>query len=680
MRHLSFFQRQRITVAIAILALVSIAIAGTVLLARRSFEVTISPAVLGKAETAGNSLASTLGQGAVHGIPIDQLVAVDRLFEDARKKNPEFARIDLRAGGRSLVSSGSDADSPIVSRRAVPGYEADEAVLSVVVDPRYVDRVFREMMLDLAVVAIVALFLSIELLYFLAAAMLGDLGNLRAQLAALGHGTFARLPQPVVLGRSLGEALRRSQAGVVERYEAALATAHAALAASDERLRTAGAQCLASLESLKKRFAFEDKREAHGWRDSFALGAMRTPFFLLLLADDLSRTFLPIFAAGLPTGALDLSPKLVASLPVTVFMVMVALSQPILGGWSEHRGRRRSFLTGAALALTAHAFAATASSVTELLIWRTLGGAAWAIAFVAAQGYVLDHTDERTRAAGLAEFVGVIMVSLICGPSIGGILADGFGHRETLGLSAVLAASGLMMAWRKLPTDSTVPTQALPARPPRTTIAALGNARFVALLLLAAVPAKIVLIAYCYYLIPLYMGELGGTAAMAGRMIMIYAITMVTLVPWMARWVVARRSRAAARPEPGFVVVGLALSGLSGLAMMLPFGFLSILALVFLLGLGQAISISPQAAMVTQVCVNEMKVLGQSAIYGVYRLVERLGNALGPLLGAVLLEIAGFRGAFVGIGLGVLVCSVLFAIVFMVPFPSKSETNADSAQ
>jgi predicted MFS family arabinose efflux permease len=45
--------------------------------------------------------------------------------------------------------------------------------------------------------------------------------------------------------------------------------------------------------------------------------------------------------------------------------------------------------------------------------------------------------------------------------------------------------------------------------------------------------------------------------------------------------------------------------------------------------------------------------------------VERLGNATGPLLGAVLLEAAGFRSAFVAIGAGVLVCALIFAAIFL---------------
>jgi MFS family permease len=644
MKGIGFFRRQMAWAMALILAVVLAAIAATVALAYRSFEASVGPQVLAKARTAGQSLADTLALAAKHELPLDRLVGVDALFAESRASYPEFARIELLRDGHPLFSQGSAAAGGLVARVAVSGYERDRAEVTVTVDPAFVRRLFREMTLDLAVVALVALFVSLELLYFLAAGLLADVGRLRAQLAAMARGAFVPLARPEWLGVRLGEALERRREAVARRREAA-----------PDPVR----------RSLDERFTFVDARGARSSQEAaFVLGAMRMPFFLLLLADDLSRAFLPLFAAGLPAGGLALSPNLVASLPVVVFMAVVALSQPVLGGWSERIGRRRSFLAGACIALVAHALSAQSSSLPELLAWRSAGGAAWAIAFVAAQGYVLDHTDSRTRTTGLAAFVGIIMVSLICGPSIGGILADGMGHRGTLALGAVLAGLGLALAWRRLPPDA--PRDGAPPPAARGSFAAvLANRRFLALLVLAAVPAKVILIAFCYYLIPLYIVELGSTAAMAGRLIMLYSVMMVILVPWMAAWVVARRGREAARPEPAFVAAGLALSGLAGLAMALPFGVFSAVALVLLLGLGQSLSISPQAAMVAEVCREEIATIGQGAVYGVYRLVERLGNAAGPLLGAVLLEAAGFQGAFVAIGTGVLACAVLFAAIFL---------------
>ncbi|MEQ1515675.1 MAG: MFS transporter [Usitatibacteraceae bacterium] len=674
MKSPGFLKRQLWLAIAAVLIIVMASIAATVGLMYRAFDSSIAPQVLEKAKTAGRSLSGLIGQAAAYDIPIDELVGVDDLFAASRKKHPEIAQIELLRAGQSTVAVGTavDAAAHLTARLPIAGYEGARAEIAVSINPGYVRKLFQEMALDLVVVAVVTLFVSLELVYFLAGALVADLGTLRAQGAAMARGAFFPMPQPNWLGLEWSTALDKRAIEISQRYQAALASLRSRWQDRHHIGATSLRTSFAALRETRKRFSFADARQGSridGNRNAaLALGAMRAPFFLLLLADDLSRSFLPMFASGLPAGPLPLSTNMVASLPIVAFMLVVALSQPLLGAWSERIGRRRSFIGAAALACAAHLLSSQSGSLLELLVWRCAGGGAWAIAFVAAQGYVLDHTDTKTRTAGLAAFVGIIMVSLICGPSIGGILADGVGHRATLALGGALTGVALFLAWRRLPLDqppAIVTTQSSsPASASKLSIA-FANPRFLMLLLLAAVPAKVILIAYCYYLIPLYIVDAGSTSAMAGRMIMLYSVMMVLLVPMMANWVAALRARYANEPEALFVAVGLAVSGVAGLAMALPFGLLSPFIVVLLLGIGQSLSISPQAAMVAEVCKEEIRVLGTSAVYGVYRMVERLGNAAGPLIGAALLELAGFRTAFVAIGVGVVVCAAVFSIVFV---------------
>ncbi|QJR10449.1 hypothetical protein DSM104443_01513 [Usitatibacter rugosus] len=670
MKGRTFFQRQLWLVMVAVMVMVMGSIAATVGLMYRAFDASIAPQMLEKAKTAGRSLNSLLSQAAAYDLPLEKLVGVPELFAGTARDHPEIARIELLRDGKALHTQGPQMPADLTTRIPVPGYEAERAELAVSIDPQYVRRIFEEMSLDLLVVAVVSLFISLELLYFLAGGLLADLGRIRTQVAALSKGAIFALPRSTWLGRDLSAALGARSEAVARRYEQVLESLRAKYRARHEGSRTGIHRAIAELRTLRSTFSFSDTRRSYGSHGAaLILGAMRAPFFLLLLADDLSRSFMPLFAAGLEVGPLPMSPSVVASLPIFAFMLVVALSQPVLGGWSERIGRRRSFLAGAGLACVAHMLSAQSSTLLELLVWRSAGGAAWAIAFVAAQGYVLDHTDSRTRTVGLAAFVGIIMVSMICGPSIGGILADGIGYRGTLALGGVLTFGSLALAYRRLPIDG-AGERLLPASsaaaPKRASLSlAFSNRRFLGLLLLAAVPAKLILIAYCFYLIPLYIIDVGSSSAMAGRMIMLYSVMMVLLVPWMANWVVALRARRKNDPEALFVAAGLALSGLAGLAMALPLGLLSPLILVFLLGVGQSLSISPQAAMVAEVCKDEIRTLGQSAVYGVYRMVERMGNASGPLVAAALLELGGFKTAFIAIGVLVLVCAAIFAAIFL---------------
>jgi MFS family permease len=174
---------------------------------------------------------------------------------------------------------------------------------------------------------------------------------------------------------------------------------------------------------------------------------------------------------------------------------------------------------------------------------------------------------------------------------------------------------------------------------------------------LAAMPAKVILTGVCFYLVPLYIVSIGNTSAMAGRMLMVYAVMMVLIVP-----LSASLSDTSMRRDR-YVTAGLLISGLSGMLLLASESFLMLFGVVFLLGLGQALSIAAQSALVTEHCQEEIKIYGHDAVYGVYRLLERLGNALGPLLASLLVVFWGYKGAFVAISGMVLFCGVAFAIL-----------------
>ena len=139
-------------------------------------------------------------------------------------------------------------------------------------------------------------------------------------------------------------------------------------------------------------------------------------------------------------------------------------------------------------------------------------------------------------------------------------------------------------------------------------------------------------------------------------MLMVYAVMMVVVVP-----IAARMADRGARREH-LVALGLGISGLGGLLLFASGGFLAMFMVVLLLGLGQAISIASQSVLIADHCEDEVRRFGDGAVYGAYRLLERLGNALGPLLAGLLVVYFGYPGAFGAISALVLACSVLFAL------------------
>ena len=72
-------------------------------------------------------------------------------------------------------------------------------------------------------------------------------------------------------------------------------------------------------------------------------------------------------------------------------------------------------------------------------------------------------------------------------------------------------------------------------------------------------------------------------------------------------------------------------------------------------------ALASQSALVAEHCKEEIANFGTDAVYGVYRLLERLGNALGPLIASVLVIYYGYEGAFVAICGLVVVCGIALA-------------------
>ena len=166
------------------------------------------------------------------------------------------------------------------------------------------------------------------------------------------------------------------------------------------------------------------------------------------------------------------------------------------------------------------------------------------------------------------------------------------GRGASMVLSAVVAVFSLVAIARLPAQEIRSPTSGRQSRGPRLReiTALLFNGRFMTLTGLAAMPAKVILTGVCFYLVPLYIVSIGNTSAMAGRMLMVYAVIMVLIVP-----LSASLSDASLRRDR-YVSWGLIISGISGLLLLLSDNFLVLFGVVFLLGLGQALSIAARWA------------------------------------------------------------------------------------
>jgi predicted MFS family arabinose efflux permease len=632
--------RAGISIAIALVLCVALAAVGWG--ARSAAERTIVPEILAKAESVGRSAASLVEVAYGSGIPIDQMVGVRSYFADLRKANREFALISMTTpDGRELARSGDGAGmagAPVVHTAVTSRSGVPIADIAVTVDPSVISEEVGGVLIDVAFIGIVSLLIALELVALvIGTSGIAALTALEDRLRALAKGRLA-------LHESGAQTRARDLVAPIDQQVSLLAARHAEARAA--AARAGDAEALAQLDLVARRTGLG----AVSTQESQAAVAVRPALFLFMLAEELTRPFLPRFAQGLAAAGDAIGPDLAASLPIVAFMAVIALCQIPFAALSERMGRRPGFLIGALLAAAGYALSASTGDYMLFLAARVTTAVGYALVFVSAQGHVVDHSAGSARTTALAVFVRAIMVASLCGPPIGGVIADRLGPPAAFMLAAGLAIVALGVA------VLTLPAARHAAKGAGLSWSDLKNAarapRLMALLVGCAFPAKLLLAALCFLLVPLQLQALGYSSAAIGRFQMIYPILMVVLVPVFA----AMADRMSARA--GFVVLGGLIAGAGALALPLYPGVLTIALALVLLGVGQSMSIASQSALVADSATG-----GRSAgVLGLFRLVERSGNAAGPAAAGALLASLGFAVAGALLGAVVVAGAAMYAL------------------
>jgi MFS family permease len=672
----------------AVTLVVMLALLANAFFSHRIFERALAPQMASKVASVGASIRALVFKAVENGVEFRELYGVTDRFEEIKSEVPEISYIGIAdMNGQVLYRSAAEPEgavtyfrsakvlalsgAPVADTRVervggtylvsmpIKGPNGTLGLLHLGVNVSFIDDVVLDMLFDVLVVLVVTLFFTLELLHFIAGAKLEaslkDLAD-TFERGAAGDFTACRRGRGEQAFGSLIKLLEATLLGINAGYASLAQAVDAQRRVPAHERSPKLAQVQSGLEELARRFRF-GVDDCNARVEQTGLAKIRAPLFVFILAEELTRSFLPGYTKELLVPVAGLSPQLVIGLPIALFMLIVALAQPFLGVFSERKGHKFTMTLGAAIAAIGFLATAAAQSVLDLMLWRSLCAVGYAMVFVAGQAYVLDHATPSTRAKSFALFVGAIMAATVCGPSIGGILADNIGVRPAFVIAGLLAVASLWVI-RQLPDDQPRPADRTPTRLP--TFREMGqlmiNHRFMMVTAMAAVPAKILLTGVCFYLIPLYVLSVGSTQSMAGRILMAYAVVMVVMAPVTA-------SLATSKERMHWLVGGgLVVSGIGGLIMLIGGGIGNVFAAVLLVGLGQSMSISAQSALVSEHCAPEIARLGEGVIFGVYRLLERTGNALGPMIAGAIVLSFDYRTGFVAIGSLTLVCGIGFLI------------------
>lgn len=647
------------------------------------FEQGMVPELDKKAAAIGRDVAGQVSRALGYGIPVDRLVGVDEFFSPMLEANPEirylaitdpvgrvkfingvdrdelephYRSADMNAVGadgvKSSIGAYMDLALPLTAGQTVAGH------VHVGFDQNHIATRLSDILADVAVVIVSSLIIAFEILLFVVFVnVTGPLKLLRDLVNRAGHGDFTHVPTSGS-DDEVGRFLRAVQGTLRQldgRYRQLMAYVDEVRSGHFDKGVVAKVGDVADRINFLYRFSPSGKPEPMVERRATDI---RLALFLFVFAEELSRSFMPLFAGRLASSVPNVPIDLVMALPIAFFMAAIAIASPLAGQLAERVGPRKLFLIGAVPATIGSLMTAASFGVFDLILWRALTGFGYAMATMACQSYISHAVKSDRRAQGLGVYVAAVLTAGIGGNALGGVIADRIGLRPTFVVSAILVVLAAMLVSRLLSSADPAPGEDQP-RPPggRHLLRLLRNWRFTVLMVFAAVPAKMALTGYLFFLVPVTLSQQGWNVAEIARIMVLYPLVMVAVSPLAARLADGLGWRA------GQVAVGGLIGGVGLLApLLLGGGPLSIVVSITALGVSHGMSASPQLALLPDLCWTECRRLGNTRVLGFSRFVERLGSVAGPILAALFIPLWGMSGAVAGLGVVVLSMAVVFAI------------------
>src|SRR5215218_990205 len=133
---------------------------------------------------------------------------------------------------------------------------------------------------------------------------------------------------------------------------------------------------------------------------------------------------------ALPHMAADLSATQdMINWVLTSYIVASAIALPISGWLADRVGRKRLLLISVVGLSIASMLCATATSLTEMVVFRALQGVSGAFIVPLAQATLFDINPREKHGQAMALFGGGVMIGPILGPVLGGWLTDNYNWR-----------------------------------------------------------------------------------------------------------------------------------------------------------------------------------------------------------------------------------------------------------
>ncbi len=364
-----------------------------------------------------------------------------------------------------------------------------------------------------------------------------------------------------------------------------------------------------------------------------ATAVIRPATFIYIYSAALCYSFIPLYMQQIYQPIAGLSRQVVLGLPLTIEMLAGGLILIPVGHWIDRRGWHQPFIAGIILSIGGAILSALAAQPLTFMAARGVTGIGYGMVWMSAQGCVLLQAPPAQRARALSNVVAGIFSGIICGNAVGSMLAQHIGYCRVFFVAATVGSISLLFTLVFMRRYFIAPSQSekIIAQPDNKLSLLLRDRKAMTIFTCSLLPYSIAMVGILYYISPLYLHQIGSSQATIGRVIMLFGLCMIFIAPRVS----ALADRIADKRL--FVYAGGILASSSLIIFICGNSFWIVPTAVLLFGL--SVSVSGASRNLLTIGLPVSNKIGTTRVIGVYRSVDKIAQALGPLFFALLLSV-----------------------------------------
>jgi predicted MFS family arabinose efflux permease len=666
-----FSRRLFVSTSLAMILAASLSLIITVV----HFNASLRPYLVDKARAVAVSVQQDIEYAISIGIPFDKIRGLDKHIESLIKEHPEvramqvvsgpemsafndmvkgdtennYKEVDYRvanlivnaAAGFSTILSSDGSDDEMISVAVVNDGIVFAHVVPVI-DENYLNGKMTSVFFDTLVILIAVSLVALEIVVVLSASQLSEpfrvaelalnrraAGDLRQYQSGMGNGRLANFIRT----------LNTYNATLRDKLKSAL----------DSVKDVGRREKLSELSERSKLFVTDARQQA-------SIMDARIPLFVFCFAEELQKSFLPLFVAEFYSENDLFSRDIMMGLPISAFMFVIAVFTPFAGKLVDKFGNKPLFLAGLVPAIGGYLMCYLAQSGNDIFLGRSMTAIGYAVITISCQSYIASVVVAENRARGMAVFVGVLMSATMCGTAIGAILADWLGFKAVFLFAIGFALVAALLGWGMLSTDLPEPElKKTPVNLSKSPIATLlRNSQFVLIVLFCAIPAKVILTGFLYLFVPIYLASLEATQSEIGRVMMLYSLIIIPLSPF-ASGFADRLGK-----NLWMVIIATIASGIVLLGLYQNASVAMVLGVVAALGGVHSFLKAPLIVAAMEAAEKSPDITRTGAL-SLLRTSERIGSVIGPVVVAGMLVVLDFGEVAAILGITVAILGLIMA-------------------